>query len=173
MRCAHEAAVNIIQSRDAEHDRRLRSVAQIVGAFVASNHVQAGALANLIQSVASSIDACHTRMSPHQQRTVQIPRSPAVPVDQSVTDDWIICLEDGGRFKSLKRHLSSHYNLTPDEYRTRWKLPPNYPMVAPSYARQRSMLAKKSGLGKIRQKSRSSSRVQQATSGLEPVEGTH
>ncbi len=100
MRCVQEAAVNLIQSRDAEHDRRLRSVAQIVGAFVASNHVQAEALANLIQSVASSIDACHARMSPHQQQTVQIPRSPAVPVDQSVTDDWIICLEDGAASKA-------------------------------------------------------------------------
>lgn len=172
MRCAHDAEANLHQRR-AEDDRRVRSIAQIVGAFVASNHVQAEALANLIHSVAASIDACYTRTSAHQQQTVQASRNPAVPIGQSVTDDWIICLEDGGRFKSLKRHLSSHYNLTPEEYRTRWQLPVNYPMVAPSYARKRSILAKKSGLGKIRQKSRSGSRLQHATSGREPVEGAN
>lgn len=73
---------------------------------------------------------------------------PAVSVNKSVGKDWIVCLEDGKKFKSLKRHLSTHYGLTPAEYRTKWGLPPDYPMVAPSYAAVRSKLAKANGLGR-------------------------
>ena len=72
---------------------------------------------------------------------------PAVPIKRSVTPDYIICLEDGKKFKSLKRHLRTHYNLTPEEYREKWGLPHDYPMVAPNYAAARSQLAKKMGLG--------------------------
>lgn len=75
---------------------------------------------------------------------------PAVPVKQSIFDDYLICLEDGQKFKSLKRHLQTHYDLTPEQYRAKWNLPSDYPMVAPQYAIQRSMLAKKIGLGTAR-----------------------
>mgnify|MGYP001122383193 CR=1 FL=1 len=74
--------------------------------------------------------------------------TPAVPINRSVTRDYIICLEDGRRLKTLKRHLSSAFNMTPEEYRARWGLPPDYPMVAPNYARKRSALAKQIGLGR-------------------------
>jgi len=82
------------------------------------------------------------------QSLKQEARKPAVPIKKSLHDDYIICLEDGQKFKSLKRHLSSHYGLSPQEYREKWGLPSDYPMVAPSYAKQRSHLAKKIGLGR-------------------------
>ena len=80
--------------------------------------------------------------------------TPAVPVKKSVTKDYIICLEDGKRFKSLKRHLRSSFNLSPEEYRKKWGLPYDYPMVAPNYAQTRSQLAKSMGLGNLRQKAK-------------------
>jgi predicted transcriptional regulator len=82
--------------------------------------------------------------------------TPAVPVKKSVTKDYIICLEDGKRFKSLKRHLRSSFDLSPEEYRKKWGLPYDYPMVAPNYAQTRSALAKSMGLGNLRQKAKQS-----------------
>lgn len=76
------------------------------------------------------------------------PQEPAVPIRKSVTDDFIICLEDGKKFKSLKRHIQAHYGLTPEQYREKWKLPADYPMVAKNYSEHRSRLAKENGLGK-------------------------
>jgi predicted transcriptional regulator len=84
-----------------------------------------------------------------QPREVQAePQKPAVPIRKSVTPEYIVCLEDGKKLKMLKRHLRSTYGMTPDEYRTKWNLPPDYPMVAPNYAAQRSEFAKKIGLGR-------------------------
>lgn len=124
----------------------LGMVAEIVSAYVANNPVQAADLPRLIESV-------HTALTDVDQPGVQTDRSglkPAVPVKKSVTDDHIICLEDGKKFKSLKRHLRTRYDMSPDEYRDKWGLPRDYPMVAPNYAKQRSQLARKMGLGQTK-----------------------
>jgi predicted transcriptional regulator len=115
--------------------------AQIVSAHVANNSVSADALPSLIQEVYKTLAGVG------KEPTTQDKLQPAVPVKKSVFQDHIVCLEDGKKLKMLKRHLKTAYNLTPDEYRERWGLAPDYPMVAPSYAKHRSTLAKKSGLG--------------------------
>ena len=118
---------------------------QIVSAYVGNNPVQGEDLSSLIKEVHASLSCLSN------QQTVAKLR-PAIPIRKSVTDDYIICLEDGKKFKSLKRHLQSKYGMSPEEYRERWQLPHDYPMVSPSYARQRSELAKKMGLGQGRKK---------------------
>ena len=115
--------------------------AEIVSAYVANNSVQAGNLPALIASV-------HTAIAGLQAPVAPPPQQPAVNPKRSVHDDYIVCLEDGKRFKSLKRHLMTHHGLTPQEYRAKWDLPASYPMTAPSYATMRSELAKKVGLGR-------------------------
>lgn len=115
--------------------------AEIVSAYASNNTVSSKELCELLKDVHATLALL--AVSPDQST----PLEPAVPIKKSVTDDFLICLEDGKKFKSLKRYLRSKYNMTPDEYRQKWKLPPDYPMVAPSYARQRSELAKKMGLG--------------------------
>ena len=120
--------------------------AEIVSAYVSNNTVVAAELPNVIGSV---FDALNQAAS----NSTQPPREelkPAVPVKKSVTPDYIICLEDGKKFKSLKRHLRTHYDLSPEEYREKWGLPHDYPMVAPNYAAARSALAKRMGLGQRR-----------------------
>jgi predicted transcriptional regulator len=104
--------------------------------------VSAEDLPNLIRQVHATL----TTLDQGATDTALRPQ-PAVPVKKSVTPDYIICLEDGRKLKMLKRHLKTAYNMTPEDYRTRWGLPADYPMVAPNYARQRSTLAKKIGLG--------------------------
>jgi len=116
--------------------------ADIVSAYVSNNPVPAASLPDLIASIHSSLTGIGQRAEPEKPA-----QAPAVNPKRSVTPDYIICLEDGKRFKSLKRHLSTGYDLTPDEYRAKWNLPADYPMVAPNYAAQRSALAKASGLG--------------------------
>ncbi len=118
---------------------------QIVAAFVSNNPVPADGLPGVIQSVYKSV----TALSRGETDTVERPK-PAVPISRSVTDDHIICLEDGRKLKMLKRYLRSHYDMSPEEYRQRWGLPSDYPMVAPSYAARRSRFAKEIGLGKSR-----------------------
>jgi predicted transcriptional regulator len=119
----------------------LDAVTSIVAAYVANNTVPKETLATLISDVFRSL----TQMG---QKTVPVEElKPAVPVKRSVQPDHIVCLEDGKKFKSLKRHLMSHYNMTPEEYREKWGLPYDYPMVAPNYAQTRSELAKRIGLG--------------------------
>ena len=119
--------------------------ADIVSAYVANNNVQRGELAELIASVHMAL----TKLGGAAEAVpVAAPLVPAVSIRKSVTPDAIICLEDGKSFKSLKRHLSSKYDLTPEQYRTKWGLPPDYPMVAPAYAEARSALAKSMGLGR-------------------------
>lgn len=122
----------------------IEMTAEIVSAYVSNNPVPASELPNLIASIHASLKALGT----NPIEPVEEPEAPAVNPRKSVHNDYIICLEDGKKFKSLKRHLSTHYNMTPDEYRTKWNLPRDYPMVAPSYAAARSEMAKKMGLGK-------------------------
>ena len=95
-----------------------------------------------------------SRVSSQQPVSTSEPTKPAVPVKRSVTPEYIVCLEDGKKFKSLKRHLRTQYNMTPEQYREKWGLPPDYPMVAPNYAQARSALAKQMGLGQQRQRGR-------------------
>lgn len=118
--------------------------ADIVTAYVSNNHVASNDLPNLIASVHIALST--TVQAAQEPMVAEL--VPAVPVKKSVTGDYIICLEDGKKFKSLKRHLRSHYNLSPEDYRAKWNLPLDYPMVAPNYAAARSVLAKKMGLGK-------------------------
>jgi len=115
---------------------------QIVAAYVSNNAISASDLPSLLGTV-------HERLGELSQDDHHQPRpEPAVPIKKSVTDSHIICLEDGAKLKMLKRYLRTRYNLTPEEYRVRWGLPADYPMVAPEYARRRSDFAKEIGLGK-------------------------
>lgn len=122
--------------------------AQIVSAYVSNNAIGAGDLPQLINDTHAALSRA-TGSQPLPEREEPKPR---VAVKKSVMPDYIICLEDGKKFKSLKRHLRTHYNLSPEEYREKWGLPHDYPMVAPNYARARSDLAKKMGLGTRREK---------------------
>jgi predicted transcriptional regulator len=117
--------------------------AGIVAAYVANNPVPVANLAELIATVHGAVSGLSKTAAPAVP-----PQTPAVNPKRSVHPDYIISLEDGKRFKSLKRHLSTHYDLTPDAYRAKWGLPADYPMVAPNYAAARSELAKKIGLGR-------------------------
>ncbi|MFQ5984617.1 MAG: MucR family transcriptional regulator [Alphaproteobacteria bacterium] len=117
---------------------------EIVASHVANNNVTVAELPQLIQQVYNSLAAA---VPGDVQRPVERPQA-VVPIKRSVTPDYIICLEDGKKLKMLKRHIKTRYNMTPQEYRERWGLPADYPMVAPNYAAQRSALAKKIGLGK-------------------------
>jgi predicted transcriptional regulator len=122
----------------------LALTAQIVSAHVGHNSITTEALPALIKSV-------HAALTNMGSAPAEAPRAePAVPIKKSVFPDYIVCLEDGKKFKSLKRHLMTHYDLTPDQYREKWNLDPAYPMVAPNYAAARSQLAKKMGLGRKR-----------------------
>lgn len=116
----------------------------IVAAYVSHNAISPTDLPKLIADVHASLQALGAEeiAAPVEEK------KPAVPVRRSVTADYIICLEDGKKFKSLKRHLRTHYNLSPEEYREKWGLPADYPMVAPSYSATRSKLAKENGLGR-------------------------
>lgn len=119
-------------------------VAEIISAYVAENQVRQDDLPALIQSVH---DALAGILKP-TPLAVEAPLVPAVPIKRSITDDYIICLEDGARMKTLKRYIGRRFDLTPDQYRTKWGLPPDYPMVAPAYSARRSAMAKEIGLGR-------------------------
>jgi predicted transcriptional regulator len=127
----------------------LEIAADIVSAYVAHNDVKAEALPKLIESVYASVEGI--ALAEVEIDTGPRPE-PAVPIADSLTDDLLICLEDGLPFQSLKRHLRVKYNMTPEAYREKWGLPRDYPMVAPNYAKRRSALAKKTGLGKNRRR---------------------
>jgi predicted transcriptional regulator len=118
--------------------------ADIVSAYVANNVISADKLPDFIGSVYHAL----REATVHGAEPPKVELTPAVPVKKSVTQDYIICLEDGKKFKSLKRHLNTHYGLSPGEYRVKWGLPRDYPMVAPAYAAARSSLAKSMGLGR-------------------------
>ena len=117
--------------------------ADVVAAYVAHNVISADKLPDFIGSVYSAL----SKASTNAVEPVKVELIPAIPVKKSVTHEYIICLEDGKKFKSLKRHLKTRYDLTPEEYREKWGLPRDYPMVAPAYAAARSNLAKSMGLG--------------------------
>ncbi len=121
-------------------------VADLVSAYVSNNSIRAADLPDFIASVHASISS----LANGRSEPAPPPLVPAVPVKKSVSQDHIICLEDGKKFRSLKRHLGTVYNMTPDEYRTKWNLPKDYPMVAPGYSEIRSKLAKDIGLGQPR-----------------------
>ncbi len=124
--------------------------ADIVSAYVSNNSVPATELPSLINEVhAALLRVTSGTVAP----VVETPK-PAVPAKKSVTNDFIVCLEDGRKFKSLKRHLRTQFNMSPDDYREKWGLPPDYPMVAPNYAKARSNLAKQMGLGQQRRRKR-------------------
>jgi predicted transcriptional regulator len=122
--------------------------ATIVSAYVSNNPMPASEIPALI----GQIHAALLRVSTGRAELPLEPAKPAVPVKKSMTADYLICLEDGKRFKSLKRHLRTQYSMTPEQYRDKWGLPPDYPMVAPNYAVARSQLAKKMGLGQQRRR---------------------
>src|SRR5262245_37170871 len=122
--------------------------AEIVSAYVSNNTVPAGEIPGLINQVHAAL----SRVSGKVTEGPSEPLKPAVSVKKSMTPEFIVCLEDGKKFKSLKRHLRAQYNLTPEQYREKWGLPADYPMVAPSYASARSRLAKQMGLGQQRRR---------------------
>ncbi len=126
-----------------ERSEIIEMTADIVSAFVSNNSVPATEVPALIQSVHRALSGVSSTPEPVEAA----PREPAVPVKKSVNPDFIVCLEDGRKFKSLKRHLRTKYNMSPEEYRAKWGLPKDYPMVAPNYAKARSDLAKQMGLG--------------------------
>jgi predicted transcriptional regulator len=129
---------------DVPDNELLRMTADIVSAYVSKNVLPAQQIPEVINTVYSSLTGLNT-----QPREIPSePLKPAVPIRKSVTPEYIVCLEDGKKLKMLKRHLRSTYNMSPDEYRARWSLPPDYPMVAPNYAAQRSEFAKRIGLGR-------------------------
>jgi predicted transcriptional regulator len=129
-------------------DTLIELTADVVAAYVSNNPVPASELSNLIADVHAALGRVAGSASPEPLPVDK--QKPAVNPKRSVHDDYIICLEDGKKFKSLKRHLMTHYGLTPEQYREKWGLDANYPMVAPSYAAARSQLAKKMGLGRKR-----------------------
>ncbi len=132
------------------NDALVGLVADIVSAYVSNNSVPTADLANLIATTHAAITGLGA------ERTAQALEDkpmPAVTIKKSITADYMVCLEDGKKFKSLKRHLRAAHGMSPEEYRARWGLPVDYPMVAPSYAEARSSLAKKMGLGQLRRRS--------------------
>ena len=127
-------------------DMLIELTADVVAAYVSNNPVPVGELANLIADVHAALG----RVGGGAEQAPAEKPKPAVNPKKSIHDDYLICLEDGKKFKSLKRHLMTHYGLTPDQYREKWGLDASYPMVAPNYAEARSQLAKKMGLGRKR-----------------------
>jgi predicted transcriptional regulator len=134
-------------------DSLLTLTADIVAAHVSNNSVAVNDLPNLIQNVHAALSGISGTASAPEAKP-----EPKVSVRSSVKPDFIVCLEDGKRLKMLKRHLMTHYNLTPDQYRQKWGLSSDYPMVAPNYAEQRRMLAKSIGLGTKRKRGRASAK---------------
>lgn len=133
---------------DASPKNFIDLTASIVSAYLSNNPTPAAEIPGLI----GQIHAALVRVSSGRTETPLEPAKPAVSIKKSISPDYIVCLEDGKRFKSLKRHLRTQYNMTPEQYRDKWGLPPDYPMVAPNYAVARSQLAKEMGLGQQRRR---------------------
>jgi predicted transcriptional regulator len=132
-------------------DLLVELTADIVAAYVSNHVVPVSDLSNLIADVHTALS--NTSSPAPVVAAIEKPKPP-VPIKKSIEDDYLICLEDGQKFKSLKRHLMTHYNMTPEEYREKWGLPADYPMVAPAYAEARSRLAKEMGLGQRRKRAK-------------------
>jgi predicted transcriptional regulator len=138
----HKLTKDLPMSEEKNGNELFPLTEKIVSAHIANNAVPSADLPALIKTVYAALeDASTATKSPPTPE-------PFVPIKKSVTPNYLICLEDGKKLKMLKRHLNTAHNMTPDQYRQRWRLPPNYPMVAPHYAAQRSELAKKIGLGR-------------------------
>ena len=131
--------------KELEESELLEMTVEIVSSYVANNALQAGALPDLIKTVHTTIMGLA-----HHEEVPREKLEPAVSIAKSVTPEYIVCLEDGRKLKMLKRYLRTRYDMTPEEYRTKWGLPADYPMVAPNYAKLRSRHAKQIGLGKKR-----------------------
>ncbi len=129
---------------DQRGDETLRMTADIVASFVTNNKVTPEQLTDLIRSIHRTMDALTTGQDERSPEKLK----PAVPINKSINNDYIVCLEDGKKLKMLKRYLRSTYNMSPDDYRRKWGLPADYPMVAPNYAARRSEFAKRIGLGR-------------------------
>ena len=136
-------------NKDNGADLLIELTAEIVAAYVSNNSVAANDLPNVISQVHAALGGAIMPV----EEVVEKPK-PAVSIRRSIQNDYLICLEDGQKFKSLKRHLMTHYGLTPEQYREKWELPADYPMVAPAYAEARSRLAKEMGLGQKRKRSK-------------------
>ena len=132
----------------SESNNHVELAAEIVSAYVSNNSVPAGELPALLSEVHAAI----LRVASGAVAAVPEAAKPAIAPKKSITNDYIVCLEDGRKFKSLKRHLRTQYNLSPEQYREKWSLPSDYPMVAPAYAKARSALAKQMGLGQQRRR---------------------
>lgn len=132
------------ENQNFKSDDILKLAADIVAAYVSNNPIPISELPAMIKSVHGTLGG----LLGTSQSEMPTAQKPVVPVKRSVTPDYIICLEDGKKLKMLKRYLRSNYNMTPEEYRAKWGLPADYPMVAPNYAAQRSEFAKKIGLGR-------------------------
>ena len=135
---------------EATSTNYIELAADIVSAYVSNNPVPANELSSLIQEVHTALLRVTSGVSVAPVSSEA--QKPAIAVKKSLNNDYIICLEDGKKFKSLKRHLRTQYNMSPEEYREKWGLPPDYPMVAPNYAKARSNLAKQMGLGQQRRR---------------------
>ena len=133
-------------AENPSHDEILSMTTQIVSAYVSHNNLSGSEIPEVIRSVYATLNA----QKSGEAAATKTPQKPAVTIRKSITPDFIICLEDGKKLKMLKRHLKTAYNLTPDEYRQKWGLAHDYPMVAPNYAKKRQELAKKIGLGRKR-----------------------
>lgn len=130
-------------TEQTSHDELLALTSEIVSSYVANNTLPAHEIPALIEQVFKTLSNVNAESTLHADRP-----KPAVPIKKSVTPEYLICLEDGKQLKMLKRHLKTAYGMSPEEYRERWGLPADYPMVAPDYAEKRSALAKDIGLGK-------------------------
>ncbi len=128
-------------SEDNSQRLILKLSTKIVASYLANNKCEPEKIIDIFDAIYEGIKNIETRKSRNF-------KTPAVPIENSLQQDRIICLEDGKSFKTLKRHLASNYNMTPEQYRSKWDLPPDYPMVAPSYSKKRQQLAKEAGLGK-------------------------
>ena len=134
------------RDNNKNEDELLRLTANIVASYVGNNSLTADQVPEIIRTVSTALRRLEQGEGGSEKRATK----PAVPIRRSITPDYIVCLEDGRKLKMLKRHLRTTYSMTPDEYRARWGLPADYPMVAPNYAKRRSEFAKKIGLGQKR-----------------------
>ncbi len=134
----------------ADTTNTIALTAEIVAAYVSNNTVATADIPALINQVHTAL----LRVTNGEAKSPSEPLKPAVPIKRSINPDFIVCLDDGKKFKSLKRHLRTQYNMTPEQYREKWSLPGDYPMVAPNYAAARSQLAKQMGLGQQRPRRR-------------------
>lgn len=135
-------------NENTDIEKYIELAADIVSAYVSNNAVMSNDLPALIAGIHAALQSLGTaEIEPEAE-----PLKPAVPVKKSIAPDYIVCLEDGKKFKSLKRHLRTQYSMTPEQYREKWGLPVDYPMVAPNYAAARSVLAKQMGLGQQRRR---------------------